>query len=234
MKAMMVCSGKGGTGKTLIAANLAMMMSKSGQQVNLVDLDIRAPNMTYVLGIQNHRFEIVTEGNRRMFRPVEYRDNMHVFSSEILMPETTPYKKGILLRGEHIRSIVHSAFEEVIWPDGIFVIDTDPSTGDVLISLTEIFNHDLEAYVVSTNGISSVLDMERMIDTLMIKDIKIAGIIANQIYDGDTERLQKSAAYFHLPIISTIPYLDEVRRNNDNGIPDIPDFKLGVSPWHTL
>lgn len=224
----MVCSGKGGTGKTLISANIALHLAAKGENVNLVDLDIRAPNMTYILGMQNHQFELRTQGNHRVFVPLEYKTNLHVFSSETLMPDPTSHKRGILFKGEYIRKVVHSAFEEVLWPDGTFVIDTDPSTGDVLISLLEIFNHDLEAVVVSTNGISSVLDMQRMIDTLLIKGIKVSGIVGNQIYDGDIKRLQDTADYFKIPLIASIPYMDSVRKSNDDGIPNIPDFRLEV------
>ncbi len=223
MKALLITSGKGGTGKTLLASNIAIVLSEK-MRVALIDADMRAPNLTYVMGIANKRLDV---DKNRLIIPYKYNDNLQVFSTEHYFARDNGLHKAIILPGETIRSMVKQAVKSVAWnkPD-IFVIDSDPSTSDVLISLAELFGKDLSAIVVTTNDISSIFDCERTVDALKIEGIGIIGIVGNMIWDNDDHRIIDLAKKLNIPYLGYIPFDHRIRNANNNGQALMPDINI--------
>ncbi len=212
--AILVTSGKGGVGKTLVAINIALELSKY-MKVALVDADVRAPNLTYVMGIANKKIDI--DHNRKLI-PYKYSDNLQIFSMEHFVARDNGIKKAIIIPGEEVRSIIDQTVYGVAWdnPD-VFVFDSDPSTSDVLIELHKIFGKYLNALIVTTNDISSRFDAEREIDALIIYDISIIGIIGNMIFHGMDDGIKEIADKFKLKYFGYIPFDEKIRMDNNNG-----------------
>ncbi|MGB9736689.1 MAG: P-loop NTPase [Thermoplasmata archaeon] len=223
MKALLITSGKGGTGKTLLASNIAIVLSER-MRVALIDADFRAPNLTYVMGIPNKKLDVNKD---RLIVPYRFNDRLQVFSTEHYFARDNGLHRAIILPGETVRSMVRQAIKSVAWdsPD-IFVIDSDPSTSDVLIALSELFDGDLSALVVTTNDISSIFDCERTIDALMIEGINILGIVGNQIWDNDDHRIVELSKKLNIPYLGYIPYDHRIRLANNEGKPLMPDLNI--------
>jgi len=225
--AILVTSGKGGVGKTLASANLALELSLNNIRVGLIDCDLRSPNMTYILNISHKKLEI--DENRQII-PFQINSNLEIFSTEHYFYRENHYHRAIILPGETVRSMVYQSVFGVKWHDpNVFVMDSDPSTSDVLIELTRIFQDQLSAIVVSTNDISSIFDCERTIDALKIENIKILGILGNMIWNGEDGRLQDLARSLNLQYLGYIPFDNEIRLRNNEGIAKIPDHILNFS-----
>lgn len=221
--ALLVTSGKGGTGKSLISANVAYHMSKIGR-VALIDGDIRAPNLSYIMGVPNQKLEV--DDNRNII-PYRISDNLEMFSMDHFFSRDNGVKRAIILPGEEIRSIVNQSIYGVSWHNPhAYVIDSDPSTSDVLIALSRIFRDKLYALVVTTNDISSIFDSQRTIDALIINNINIIGILGNMIFDGEDDRIRDTAKKFHINYLGYIPFNNDIRKANNEGHALIPDDGL--------
>ncbi|MEM3345778.1 MAG: P-loop NTPase [Thermoplasmata archaeon] len=218
--AILVTSGKGGTGKTLISANLALKLSEINKRVGLIDCDLRAPNLTYIMNVYDKKLEV---DQNRLIVPFKINENLEIFSTEHYFARDNHRHRAIILPGETVRSMVYQSVYGVHWHDPeIFVMDSDPSTSDVLIELTRIFKNYLNAVVVTTNDISSIFDCERTIDALKIENIKILGIIGNMIWNGEDYRIRDLSASLGIPYLGYIPYNNIIRLNNNQGIAEIP------------
>jgi ATP-binding protein involved in chromosome partitioning len=222
-----ITSGKGGVGKTLLAVNLAIGLSKK-LKVSFCDLDIRAPNAPYILGIGGKKLEI---NSNRQIIPYKYNENLEIFSSEhyFIDNKNIDNKRAIILPGEEIRNIVRQVVDGgVIWSkNDIFVFDLDPSTGDVYSELVKIFGKKLlKAIVVSTNDISSINDCMRSLDALYIHGIKPIGIVGNMIFDNNNDRLIELSKKFNVKYLGDIPYDNIIRIQNNHGIPGLLDSKI--------
>lgn len=217
---ILVTSGKGGVGKTLLTTNLAQELSKH-MRVALLDCDIRAPNLTYVMGISSVSMELETH-NR--LKPYKYSDNLEVFSTDHFFNRTDGKKKSILMSGSEIQQMVTDAIESVAWSEPeIFVMDSDPSTGDVFMSLRRTFLDMLNAVIVTTNDVSSLFDCERTIDALEHSDIPILAVVGNLVFDGEDDRIKELTKKFGLRYAGYIPFDNEVRKANNDGKPGLTD-----------
>jgi ATP-binding protein involved in chromosome partitioning len=233
MRALLVTSGKGGTGKSTIASNLAIELAKT-RKISLLDADIRAPNLSYIMGIPDRPLDV---DEHRMIRPIKYNDNLEVFSTSFFFAKNNSHKRAIIIVGEEVRSIIHDAVKNVQWESSEFIIDSDPSTSDVLIELITIFGRKLNALIVSTNDISSIYDCERTIDAMIINKVNIIGVLGNQIYNGEDKAVRAMAESFGLQYLGYIPFDHEIRIRSNNGKcysgDRIPDniFKGVIEAW---
>jgi len=217
--AILVTNSKGGVGKTLVSVNLAISLSKN-VRVALIDADIGAPNVTYVMGIADRRMGV---DEKRRLIPYNYSDTLQVFSMENFFARGNGTKNQITFPGEEIRSVINQSVNGVAWnnPD-IFVIDSPPATSDALIELVKIFGTYLNAIIVSTNHNLSVSDAERVIQSLMSNNVFIIGIIGNMIIDGQNGALKSLSEKYQLKYLGEIPFDIEIMKASDNGQPGIP------------
>lgn len=226
---LLITSGKGGVGKTLLSTNIAVELSKR-ERVALIDADIRSPNMTYVMGIAEQGTEI-TDG--RYILPYIYSDTLQLFSTDHFFARSDGRKRAIMPTGEEVREIMSQSIKSVKWDNpSMYVIDSDPSTGDVFIAVRDIFGDMLNAIVVTSNRISSINDCERTIDALMKNGINIVGIVGNMIVDDHDEAIhsliQRCNVNYHADIryLGKIPMDTKIANDNDNGNPGLMDSEL--------
>jgi ATP-binding protein involved in chromosome partitioning len=208
-RTLLVASGKGGVGKSTISIGTALALQRGGRRVGLLDLDIRAPNITYLLGIPDQ----CEAGPDGVPRPPVAR-GMPVFSPAML------FRSGgsILMGGNALRSLVLDLFNVVAWPDlDWLVVDMDPAPGDSLRAVREA-RGDVTGVVVTTPDRTSTEDARRMLDSFEGLGIHTAGVVGNMvglkchrcgeviINGGDTREMESTAADHRTRVLAMLPW----------------------------
>ena len=172
-----VMSGKGGVGKSTVAANLAETFQKLGFSTGILDADIHGPNIPKMLGLEGA--DLFINENRNMV-PVEAPSGLKVMSMAFMLESIdTP----IIWRGPQKSGSIKQLIAEVEWgPLDVLIIDNPPGTGDEpLTVLQTIPNTDAVIMVTTPNVVSheDVLKCVKMVNMLNVKNI---GLIENMAY----------------------------------------------------
>src|SRR5678809_722517 len=126
-----VVSGKGGVGKSTVAANLALALSQSGAKVGLMDADIYGPSVPIMFGVRGERPMMIEIGEKGMIAPLE-RYGIKLISIGLLVDE----KNAVVWRGPMASSAIRQFVTDVYWGDlDYLVIDMPPGTGDIHLTL---------------------------------------------------------------------------------------------------
>lgn len=172
-----VMSGKGGVGKSTVAANLAETFQKLGYSTGILDADIHGPNIPKMLGLEGE--DLFINENRNMV-PVEAPSGLKVMSMAFMLDSIdTP----IIWRGPQKSGSIKQLIAEVEWgPLDVLIIDNPPGTGDEpLTVLQTIPNLDAVVMVTTPNVVSQedVLKCVKMVNMLNVENI---GLIENMAY----------------------------------------------------
>lgn len=172
-KKIAIISGKGGVGKTTVAANLAVKFAESGLAVGALDVDITGPNMHKVLGV-SERPEVDPE--TKAIIPVNGPLNIKVMSMAFLLDsDYTP----VIWRGPMKMGIVREFLGTVTWGTlDLLVIDLPPGTGDEILDIMQLVKPD-GVVVVSTSQEMSLIDVAKTINMAGKMDVKVLGIVEN-------------------------------------------------------
>ena len=128
-KIVAVGSGKGGVGKTTVAVNLAIALSRLGQRVGLIDADIYGPNVPLMMGSSQQ--PKVGAGNR-------IEPNLTHGIKTISIGYISPGDKPLVMRGPMLHQIIRQFLQQVEWGElDYLIVDLPPGTGDVVISLVQ-------------------------------------------------------------------------------------------------
>ncbi|ADO45538.1 ATPase-like, ParA/MinD [Hydrogenobacter thermophilus TK-6] len=218
-----VGSGKGGVGKSTVAANLAVALSKLGYQVGLLDADIYGPSIPTLFGVKGERVH-VDERNRLI--PIE-KYGIKILSIGFLLPsEDTP----VIWRGPMLMKALTQFLFDVNWGNlDYLVLDLPPGTGDVQLTLAQ--NVDMTgAIVVTTPQDVALADVKKA--TAMFKEVNVPvlGVIENMAYFicpesgnkyyvfGKGKVLEFVRAY-QLQVLGSIPMDPQVAETSDTGMP---------------
>src|SRR6202171_1225716 len=162
-----VGSGKGGVGKTTLAVNLAIVLSKLGHKVGLLDADVYGPNVPLMLGI-NAQPKVLAD-NR--IEPLEAH-GLKVISVGFLNPGDKP----LIWRGPMLHSIIKQFLGSVVWGElEYLIVDLPPGTGDVALSLIQTVPLT-GAIVVSTPSDVSLQDARKAIEMFPQLKVDIGGV----------------------------------------------------------
>ena len=172
-----VMSGKGGVGKSTVAANLAETFQKLGFSTGILDADIHGPNIPKMLGLEGE--DLFINENRNMV-PVEAPSGLKVMSMAFMLDSIdTP----IIWRGPQKSGSIKQLIAEVEWgPLDVLIIDNPPGTGDEpLTVLQTIPNLDAVVMVTTPNVVSQedVLKCVKMVNMLNVENI---GLVENMAY----------------------------------------------------
>lgn len=170
-------SGKGGVGKSTVAANLAETFQKLGYSTGILDADIHGPNIPKMLGLEGE--DLFINENRNMV-PVEAPSGLKVMSMAFMLDSIdTP----IIWRGPQKSGSIKQLIAEVEWgPLDVLIIDNPPGTGDEpLTVLQTIPNLDAVVMVTTPNVVSQedVLKCVKMVNMLNVENI---GLVENMAY----------------------------------------------------
>lgn len=218
-----VGSGKGGVGKSTVAANLALALAGLGMKVGLLDADIYGPSIPMLFGLKGER---ATINEKNKIVPAE-KFGIKVLSIGFMLPsEDTP----VIWRGPMLMKALTQFLFDVEWGELDFlVLDLPPGTGDVQLTLAQ--NVEISgAVVVTTPQDVALADVKKA--TSMFKEVQVPvlGVIENMAYfvcpsDGKRYyifgkgRVAEFASAYGLKILGSIPIDPEVAERSDAGEP---------------
>ena len=171
---ILVASGKGGVGKSTVAAQIALTLARLGHSVSLVDTDIYGPSIPQLLGMNN----LAEVDDNGMMIPVEIQGIQSMSIGNIVADKD----RAIVWRGPMLSKAINKLIAGTRWrPCDYMIVDTPPGTGDAHISITK--GYDITgAIVVSTPHELSVTQALKTCDMLRNLEVRLLGIVENMSY----------------------------------------------------
>src|SRR5579872_4655495 len=220
-KIIAVGSGKGGVGKTTVAVNLAVALSKLGQRVGLIDADIYGPNVPTMMGSSQQPMV----GANNQIQP-----NLTHGIKTISIGYISPGDKPMVMRGPMLHQIIRQFLQQVDWGElDYLVVDLPPGTGDVVISLVQTVPLT-GAVVVSTPSDVSLQDARKALEMFGQVNVEVLGIVENmshftcphchhQIDIFSKGGAERTAKQFGVPFLGSIELDPDIRQGGDTGLP---------------
>jgi ATP-binding protein involved in chromosome partitioning len=213
-------SGKGGVGKTTVAVNLAVSLSKLGFAVGLIDADIYGPNVPTMLGATTQP-RIIGENQ---IEPLTAHGVKFISIGLI-----SPGDKPMVMRGPMLHQIIKQFLQQVAWGTLDFLlVDLPPGTGDVVISLVQTVPLT-GAVVVSTGSSVALQDARKALEMFHQVNVEVLGLVENMsqmtLPDGTiidvfgAGATQQTAKQYNLPFLGSIDLDPQVREGGDRGLP---------------
>ena len=171
---ILVMSGKGGVGKSSVAAYLSVALAKKGFQVGLMDVDLHGPSIPRILGLKGrHGFG----GSEKKMLPINYLPNMAVISIETLMGENRD--AATIWRGPLKIGAIRQFISDIEWMHlDYLVIDSPPGTGDEPLTVAQTIP-DARALIVTTPQEVSLADVRKSINFCRQVNMDILGLVEN-------------------------------------------------------
>ncbi len=170
---IMVLSGKGGVGKTTVAANLAVALSMQELEVGLMDADIHGPDIPMILGIEDKRPEL--EGST--FLPVPVLPRLKAISIGFMLPSRD---SSVIWRGPMKYNAIRQFIAEVAWGElDYMIVDLPPGTGDEALSVVQLMEKLDGSIIVTTPQDLALLDSRKAVNFSQILRVPVIGIIEN-------------------------------------------------------
>lgn len=217
-----VASGKGGVGKSTVAVNLAVAISKLDKKVGILDTDIYGPSLPRLLGVQNKKAE---QGEDGRLIPVEAH-GLKAMSMGFMVDESAP----MIWRGPMVQSALLQMIRDVNW-DGldVLLIDMPPGTGDIHLTLAQRVPLS-GGVVVSTPQDIALIDARKGLEMFRKVAVPILGIVENMSYYccpncGHREDIfghggaRAEAEALGVPFLGEIPLHSLIRAQSDAGVP---------------
>jgi Mrp family chromosome partitioning ATPase len=228
---ILVMSGKGGVGKSSVAAYLSVALAKRGFRVGLMDVDLHGPSIPRILGLSGSLGFGRQEGK---MLPVKYLSNMEVISIETLMGENKD--AATIWRGPLKIGAIKQFISDMEWAElDCLVIDSPPGTGDEPLTVAQTIP-DAKALIVTTPQEVSLADVRKSINFCRQVKMEILGLVENMSglkcpYCGKIINVFKTrggletAIKQNLRLLATLPLELEVVKEGDVGDISLLDKK---------
>lgn len=207
-KVIGIVSGKGGVGKSLVTALLAVQMTRKGRQCAILDADITGPSVPHMFGITGG-----VEGDDTGIYPRQTKTGIRIISSNLLLPNQND---PVVWRGPVISGMVKQFWTDVIWGDVDYMfIDMPPGTGDVPLTVFQSIKVDGIIVVTSPQELVSMIVGKAVKMAAMMK-VPVLGVVENmsyivcpdcgkdiQMFGGG--KVDEIATDFHLKVLGRLP-----------------------------
>jgi ATP-binding protein involved in chromosome partitioning len=225
-----VASGKGGVGKSTVAANLAMAFEKSEARVGLCDCDIYGPSIALMFGSRER--PIATEENKIV--PIQ-QYGLKLMSMGFLLDDTAP----AILRGPMVTRYTQQFLRQVEWGElDYLVLDLPPGTGDIQLTIVQTVAL-AGAIIVTTPQEVALIDARKAATMFEKVNVPVLGLVENMSYfvcPGDNKRYDifgsgggaREAKRLRVPLLGQIPIDIATREAGDRGMPIVGED--GESP----
>ncbi len=220
----LVLSGKGGVGKSTIAANLAVWLSMQGKNVGLLDIDIHGPSIPKLLNLDGKGIQ--AQGDK--IKPILYSNTLKIMSIGFLLPDES---NAVIWRGPMKHNIIKQFINDVDWGQlDYLVIDCPPGTGDEPLSIIQLIGKVDGAIVITTPQQLSVVDVKKCITFCRQLNLPVIGVIENMsgfvcpqcnskikiFKSGGGEQMAKEC---NVPFVGSIPIDCDMVSACDSGKP---------------
>jgi len=218
-----VASGKGGVGKSTVAANLAVALAQSGQRVGLLDADVYGPSVPLMFGVDDARPRLDDE---RRIVPVE-RHGVKLLSMGFLADPD----RAVIWRGPMVSSAVRQMLAQAAWGElDTLVLDLPPGTGDIQLTLVQTIPVT-GAVVVSTPQPVALADARKAVAMFGSVHVPVLGVVENMAWFSPPDLperryflfgeagAQRLAAELDVPVLGEIPIEQAAREAGDAGTP---------------
>jgi len=223
---VLVAAGKGGVGKSTVAANLAVALKMHGAAAGLLDADIYGPSVPIIMGVRGEPRQIDVNGVRKIEPTLAH--GLPVMSIGFFLDAD----QAVIWRGPMLGKALHQLMADVHWGDlDYLVVDMPPGTGDVQITFSQQLKVSGALLVATPQevALADVVRAKSMFDKVMIP---IVGIVENMSYficDGCGKNheifsrggAQRAAERFNIPYLGEIPITPSLREGGDKGIPSL-------------
>jgi ATP-binding protein involved in chromosome partitioning len=170
---LLVLSGKGGVGKSTVAANLAVSLALAGKRVGLLDIDVHGPSIPSLLGLQGQQIGVV--GGELL--PVSMTDRLSVMSIGFMLPDN---ERAVIWRGPLKYNLIRQFLQDVAWGElDYLVVDSPPGTGDEPLAIAQLVGSPAAAIVVTTPQDLAIADVRRCVSFCNAVSLPVVGIVEN-------------------------------------------------------
>lgn len=223
-----VASGKGGVGKSTVAANLAVALARANQRVGLIDADIYGPSVPMMFGLEGEQPACFERDGKAVMVPLE-RFGIKLLSIGCFVDSERP----LIWRGPMATSALNQLMNDTLWGElDWMVVDMPPGTGDIQLTLAQQYKVT-GAIIVTTPQKVAFADVLRAAN--MFKEealqIPIYGLVENMAYFTPSdmpdkkyyifgkETGQQFADQLGVPLLGQIPIVEKIAECGDNGTP---------------
>lgn len=228
-KVVGVCSGKGGVGKSLVTALLAVLAQRQGMKVGILDADITGPSIPKAFGLKER-----AAGSDAGIYPVRSKTGIDVMSLNLLLENDSD---PVVWRGPVIAGAVGQFWTDVIWGDkDVLFIDMPPGTGDVMLTVFQSIPVDGVILVSTPQELVSMI-VEKALKMTEMMDIPVIGMVENMSYVEcpgcktkvelfGKSHLEEIAQRYQIPLTAALPIDSKMAGGVDKGM-----IELFEGPW---
>ncbi len=233
-----VIAGKGGVGKSTVAANLAVSLAREGYSVGILDADIMGPSVPILFGVEGEQPGVIERSGKTYMVPLE-KFGVRILSLGFFVQPN----QALMWRGSMINNAFNQLMKDAEWGNLDFlVIDMPPGTGDIQLTLGQSYNVRGTVLVTTPQRVATA-DVRRA--AIMCRQDKLTipllGIVENMSYfipedapdkkysifgQGQTELLAEELG---IPILAKIPIVGKIAESGDNGNPIALDLTSPVA-----
>ncbi|HET6407481.1 MAG TPA: Mrp/NBP35 family ATP-binding protein [Chthoniobacteraceae bacterium] len=216
-----VASGKGGVGKSTVAANLAVALHEGGASVGLCDCDLYGPSVALMFGTSERPY--ASDDNRIL--PIE-KFGLKLMSMGFLLDDAAP----AILRGPMVTKYTQQFLRQVDWGDlDYLILDLPPGTGDIQLTIVQTITLT-GAIVVTTPQEVALIDARKASSMFQKVNVPVIGLVENMSYfqcPSDNKRYdifgtgggEREAERLKVPLLGQIPIDIPTREAGDRGCP---------------